>query len=120
MNRKTHLQTYRAQVRTLLKKVDGRTIGLAWYTRESWQRLVEVADDRETLHASFEDWKRQAVATALQLAGAGADYRKVYLDVDALVTWCRERGRPVNSAARAAYTSQRLQQGGGARDVDAS
>ena len=30
-------------------------LGLAWYTREAWKRLREVADDRDALDDTFED-----------------------------------------------------------------
>jgi hypothetical protein len=30
-------------------------IGLAWYSREAWERLRAIADDREQLDDSFEE-----------------------------------------------------------------
>ena len=110
MTHKTHLQHRRAEIRKVLRAGAGKTIGMAWYTRESWQRLMEVADDRGTGHDTFEEWERQASAGTRQLAAAGTNVCKVFIDIDALVAWCRDRGREVNSAARAEFTALQLQQ----------
>lgn len=31
-------------------------IGFAWYTREAWQRLHELATDVDALDDTYEDW----------------------------------------------------------------
>ena len=36
-------------------------LGLAWYGREDWERLREIADDRDKLDDTYEDWERQAL-----------------------------------------------------------
>jgi hypothetical protein len=36
-------------------------LGLAWYSREDWERLREIADDRDKLDDTYEDWERQAL-----------------------------------------------------------
>jgi hypothetical protein len=86
-------------------------LGLAWYTREGWKRLCELADDRDTLDDTFEDWERGALAAVRDLESGGRQIRKVTIDVDALVVWCRERHCRVDSAARAEYVTYLLQQG---------
>jgi hypothetical protein len=84
-------------------------IGLAWFTRDAWQRLVGVADDREALDDTFEAWERTALAAIQDLEARGRRIRKVQIDVDALVTWCRESQRRVDSAARADFVVHLLQ-----------
>src|SRR5438105_13204638 len=85
--------------------------GLAWYTDEGWKRLCEVADDRDTLDDTFEDWERGALAAVRDLESAGQQIRKVPIDVDALVAWCRGRRCRIDSAARVEYVTYLLQQG---------
>ena len=87
-------------------------LGLAWYTREGWKRLRELADDRDALDDTFEDWERGALGAIRELESAGRKIRKVPIDIDALVVWCRERGRALDSAARAEYVSDLLQRAG--------
>jgi hypothetical protein len=82
--------------------------GLAWYSRESWHRLREIADDREQLDDSFEEWERGALQAVRELASVGRRVQKVPIDVEAYVTWCRERGCRLDSASRAGYVTERL------------
>jgi hypothetical protein len=86
-------------------------LGLAWYTREGWARLRELADDRDVLDDSFEDWERRALAAIRELESVGRQVHKVPVDIDALEAWCREHGRALDSAARAEYASGLLQGG---------
>ena len=52
-------------------------LGLAWYTREGWERLRELAVDREQLDDSFDAWERGAQAAIAELAAMGRVVRKV-------------------------------------------
>lgn len=84
-------------------------LGLAWYTREAWGRLREVADDIQALDETYEDWERGALAAIRDFQSAGRHIRKVPIDIDELLTWCRERNRRIDSAARAEYVTYLLQ-----------
>jgi hypothetical protein len=95
-------------------------VGLAWYTRESWHRLVEVADDRSALDDTFEDWERQALSAFRKLQAAGANIHKVVIDIDALVAWCRAKGHKINGAARAEFASILVEEVAGAADAGPS
>jgi hypothetical protein len=88
-------------------------IGLAWFTRDAWHRLVAVADDREALDDTFEEWERTALAAIQDLETLGRRIRKVLIDIDALVTWCRENHRRIDSAARSDFVIHLLQSGSG-------
>src|SRR3989442_10590462 len=83
--------------------------GVAWYRREDWSRLREIASDRTKLDDSYEAWLAGAQKTLLELAVAGVAAKRVNVDVEALVRWCRAEGRPVDSAARAAFVADQLQ-----------
>ena len=82
--------------------------GVAWYRREQWSRLREVASDRDKLDASYEEWLAGAQKTRVEMAVAGVRARRVDVDVDALVRWCQGDGRRVDSAARAAFVALEL------------
>jgi len=84
-------------------------LGLAWYTREGWERLRELAVDRELLDDSFDAWERGAQAAIAELAAMGRVVRKVPIDIEGLLAWCKAQGRPLNSAARAEYVTHLLQ-----------
>jgi hypothetical protein len=83
-------------------------IGLAWFNREQWLHLSEVVAERSELDDTFEQWERNAMAALYALESQGHSVRKVMIDVDLFVSWCRGRGRRIDSAARADYVSSLL------------
>jgi hypothetical protein len=85
-------------------------LGVAWYTRETWAQLRELADDRDALDDTFEEWERQAVNVIRELESAGRRIRTIAIDVDAAVTWCRQQDRRFDSAARSEYVAQLLRE----------
>jgi hypothetical protein len=85
-------------------------LGLAWYTREGWERLRELAVDREQLDDSFDAWERGAQAAITELAAMGRIVRKVPIDLEALLAWCQAQDRPLEASARAEYVTHLLQQ----------
>jgi hypothetical protein len=86
-------------------------LGLAWYSREDWERLHEIADDRDKLDDTYEDWERQALKMIQDLEAVGQQIRKVPIDIEALIAWCRERKCRIDMAARSEYVSYLLSQG---------
>lgn len=82
--------------------------GFAWYRREQWSRLREVASDRDKLDDSYAEWLAGAQKALLEMALADVPVKRVDVDVDALLRWCQAEGRPVDSAARAAFVADEL------------
>jgi hypothetical protein len=81
---------------------------VAWYDPEQYLRLLELADDREQLHDTYEEWLE---GFERLLARMGPAAQKVAVDVDELAAWCRHEGLPLDGAARARYVSEWLQKG---------
>ena len=86
----------------------GSQVGLAWFTREQWQHLAQVVDDRNELDDTFEQWERNALAALYKLESQGHPVCKVMVDVETFVAWCRRRGRRVDGASRAEYVTALL------------
>jgi hypothetical protein len=84
-------------------------VGCAWFERTQWQRLTEVVANRNELDDTFEQWERSALDALRTLERQGQRVEKVYIDVEAFVSWCRAKGLPVNGASRAQYVSIVLQ-----------
>jgi len=112
MSRKTRPHQHH-QPRPLPPLSADAEIGLAWFTRDAWHHLVAVADDREALDDMFEEWERTALAAIQNLETLGRRTRKVPIDINALVTWCRQNNRRIDSAARADFVTHLLQSGPG-------
>lgn len=82
--------------------------GIAWYRRDQWTRLRELASDADKLEESYDDWLAGAQTTLVQMGVAGVRAQRVDVDLDELVRWCRAEGRALDSAARAAFAATRL------------
>ena len=88
------------------RKSGAIAVGLAWFDREQWHLLREVAADRAKLDDTFEEWEtnaRRALADLNKYQGVVAEPFEVR--VADLVRWCTERNLPVDGAARAEYVS---------------
>jgi hypothetical protein len=69
-------------------------------------KLKQLAADKDGLDETHEAWQRNAERSERALSRRGLLIRRVAIDVDALVLWCRARGKPVDGAARAEYTAE--------------
>lgn len=100
----------RRRRRNRIEVAPNAALGLAWYSREAWERLRKTADDVHALDDTYQDWERQALGAIRDLESVGRKIRKVPVDIDALLAWCRERNRRNDSEARAEYVSQLLRE----------
>lgn len=87
---------------------DDAVVAVAWYRRDQWARLRELAADGDRLEASYEDWLANARRTLVGASIAGVPARRVDVDVEALARWCREEGRPLDAGARAEFAARVL------------
>lgn len=83
-------------------------VGIAWYRRDQWNRLRELASDADKLDESYEDWLAGAQKTLVRMEVAGVRAQRVDVDLEGLARWCRAEGRALDSAARAAFVASRL------------
>lgn len=86
------------------------TLGIAWYKPEEWSHLLEVAADRDELEDTFEEWLHNAEMRLHEMAEAGINAMRVYINVDELHNWCIGEGRPLDGSARAIFTTEKLRQ----------
>jgi len=95
----------------MLKHTPGRAlvVGLAWFDRKQWQRLTEVVADRNELDATFEQWQQSALEAVRMTERQGQKVEKVHVEVESLVSWCKQNGLPVNGESRAEYVTRLMQ-----------
>lgn len=84
-------------------------IGLAWFDRKQWQRLTEAVEDRNELDDTYELWKQSALDAVQVIERQGQTVELVHVEVESLVSWCNEKGLPVNGRSRAEYVTQLMQ-----------
>ena len=82
--------------------------GIAWYRRDQWTRLRQLASDLDKLEESYEEWLAGAQKALVQMSVAGVRAQRVDVDLDELARWCLGEARPLDSAARAAFVASRL------------
>ena len=85
-------------------------LGFAWYSRDQWNRLLEVSSDRDQLEDTYEEWKSTAEKRFDELARPGFSIRKVDIDVEELLSWCNSQDRPVDGETRAHFTAMKLRE----------
>lgn len=78
---------------------------VAWYRRDQWPRLLELADDRDTLPPTYDQWQVSVDRGLEELRETGVQPLPIEVDVEQLKVWCEERESPLNSATRAAYAA---------------
>ncbi len=81
---------------------------VAWYRPSQWDRLEEIAPDVQEIWESYDQWRAAAARRLSGLRMAGKRAEKVEIDVEELLAWCQEQGRPIDAAARAEYAAAKL------------
>ncbi len=84
---------------------EGTSFGVAYYSRAQWPKLLAAAADREVLEDTHDEWVAFYNSTVAKLGAAGGRWVQVPIDVDELVAWCVQQGRPLNGATRAEFTA---------------
>ena len=87
------------------RKFDAIAVGIAWFNREQWHLLRDVAADRAKLDDTFEEWEASARRALADLKSKDVHVEPFEVRVAELVQWYAERKLPVDGAARAEYVS---------------
>jgi D-mannonate dehydratase len=85
-------------------------LGIAWYKREEWSHLSEIAADRDEIEDTYEEWLNNAETRLREMAEAGINAKRVYINVGDLQDWCIVQRRLVDGSARAVFTAEKLRQ----------
>jgi hypothetical protein len=98
----------RKRTRKAARESGGMVMGVAWYRREEWPKLLAAAADRGQLEDTYDEWLLSAEQLLSQLSAKGIELKKVDIDVDALIAWCRDKQLPLDGEARSRYVSEIL------------
>ena len=85
-------------------------LGIAWYSRKQYEGLLEIATDRDNLEDTYEEWQATAEKMMVELSRPGVLPRKIHIDVDELVSWCKSHNRPVDGAARTIFVADKVEE----------
>ena len=83
-----------------------RSVGIAWYEPGDYPRLLEAMAE-SGLPASYATWLMSATQVEREVARSGVEVRRVRVEPEAFLTWCRARGDAPDAKARAAFVQER-------------
>lgn len=87
-------------------------VGVGWYTPAQYSLLKAFASDPESLCSTHEEWLAKAEETFAELAKEkGIQPRRVSVDVQELLAWCQECGRPCDGESRAVFLREKVRYG---------
>lgn len=81
-------------------------VGVAWFDRKQWKRLTEAAEDPGELEDTYDQWQQGALEAVRKIESQGHKVERVHVEVQSLVSWCKEKGLPVNGKSREEYVAQ--------------
>ena len=73
---------------------------IASYKPDQWQEFLASADDRDNLEQTWEQWNAGVERLTEKLSAHGIPFRRVVLDVDEIIQYCKEHGVPNNGETR--------------------
>jgi hypothetical protein len=90
-----------------VRQSNGQThVGFAWYQREQWDRLRELAADAHGLEEQYDAWLASAERTLAMVRSQGLKVERVVVDVEEIAAWCARAGRRFDGKARSEYVAE--------------
>jgi hypothetical protein len=81
-------------------------IGLAWFWREEYPRLLGIFEDAQEMHDTWEEWEQAAKKVENHLKAEGYVVERVHIDPDTFPAWCRSAGVRIVASARSRFTAE--------------
>ncbi len=81
-------------------------VKIAYYRKEDWKRLLEIIEDKESMHDSWSDWHRDYLKAKKGLIAQGLKVVDIEVDLDKLINYCNLKRIPNNGKARSQFVQQ--------------
>ncbi len=82
-------------------------IAIAWYKRDEYDKLLRVIIDKDSMPLNYDTWFEIATVAIEDLKNQGFDVKKIVVDVDELIEWCRVMKKENTAKNRALFVSLR-------------
>jgi hypothetical protein len=83
-----------------------QALGIPWYRREDYARILAVMTDANLLPRTHEQWLRKAEDVERRCKGQGMTVVRAVIDPDTFPDWCRTRGLNVDAKARTEFANE--------------
>ena len=80
---------------------------MAYYRKEDWSRFVSSVDDKENLHATWEEWHESYMKAKRHLTLEGFIIHDFVVELDELKDYCKRRAIKNDGKARSQFVSNR-------------
>lgn len=87
--------------------VEAYTVALPWYQRADFQRLWELAHDKDDMPSDYDVWHAAALKVINQWLARGRAIQIVMIRPDEFLAWLDAQGLPNTAAIRLKYVEQR-------------
>jgi len=84
----------------------GQIVGIAWFERADYPRLLTLFEDREAQWSNYDDWLNSAKRVEAKVKASGQHVVRVKLDPDEFSDWCRQNGLRVDGRARSRFATE--------------
>jgi hypothetical protein len=82
-------------------------LGIAWYRREDYPRVLETMVDANLLPKTFDAWQRIAEKAESRFVGQGMIVVRAPVDPYPFLAWCRAKGMQADAKARAVFGAEK-------------
>ena len=82
-------------------------VKMAYYEKKDWPRFLGMADDREILEDTWEEWHEEYKKGVEGFKSIGMTVIKVPIDLDELDRYCKKQGLKNDAAARSQYAVEK-------------
>lgn len=93
-------------IRIMPQKKMELIVNLASYRKEDWKKLINSADDKETMHDTWDEWRKAFMEMKLRLEKQGLIVNEVIIDIEELIEYCRMNGLKNTGKTRSEYVSR--------------
>jgi hypothetical protein len=98
---------------TGLSRPGSRSVGVPWYSRVDYPRILAIMEDAATLAPSYDGWLVAAQNNEAEARRAGIEVVRVPLDPETFTRWCADRGSARTRAARVAFVNEVMRRDAG-------
>ena len=81
-------------------------IGMVWYLREDYGRIVEIMEDGEQFPPNFDAWLGLAEMLESKFSECGLPVIRVTIEPETFLAWRVARGLPADAALRDLFASE--------------
>ena len=83
-------------------------LNLAYYRNKDWRKLLELIDDRESMHDTWKEWNASYLKTKRELTAKGFIVNDFIVDLKELKKYCLAKGLKIDGKARSEFVSGRF------------